>query len=194
MNITQGSDGVVQVAERIPKGMVTMVLTTPFKIAAVPVSRDGPIALSLDATWKEKWRTYRLASGELTISGGFAGIHETSGLTGTLQIMRENTLTTLMFELRSSGKRQTQLHDVASGTVTEFGRLSLTYLPSQALSGAIQSPFKATGQFITDEQELSLNLETVPAPNVSDNFSSTVSLQATAITPRPPKRAITGDN
>ena len=124
----------------------------------------------------------------------FAGIHETSQLAGTLQIMRENTMATLMFELKSNGKRPAQLRDLASGTVTENGQVSLTYLASQALSGAIQSPFKAAGQFGNDEQELSLNLETVPSPQVSDNFNGRVSLQATAITPRPPKRAITGDN
>ena len=184
----------LQVVERVPKGMVTMVLTTPFKIVAVPVETGAPLALSLDATWKESWRTYRLASGELTVSGGFAGIHETSGLSGILQIMREGTMATLMFELKSSGKRQTQLHDVASGVVVESGQVSLTYLDSHALSGAIQSPFKANGQFINDEQELSLNLETVPSPKISDNFNARVSLRATAITPRPPKRAITGDN
>jgi hypothetical protein len=193
LNISAGADGVVQVAERVPKGMVTMVLTTPFKIVAVPVKGDGPIALSLDETWKERWRNYRLTNGELTITGGFAGVHESSPLEGTLQIMRERNLATFAFQLKSIGKRKGQLLDVASGTVSEAGQLSLAYLESHALSGAIQSPFKATGQFLNDEQEVSLSLETVPSPQVSDNFSGTASLKAIAITARPTDRAITGD-
>ena len=193
VEITRDADGVVRIGERIPRGMVTMVLTTPFKIVAVPMASDGPLALALDPTWKERWRSYRVNSGELTITGGFAGISENSGLEGTLQIMRQGNLATLIFALKSTGKRQTQLRDVASGTVAESGQLSLTYLDSHALSGAIQSPFKVTGQFINDEQDLSLNLETVPSPHISDNFSAKASLRATANTPRPPNRAVTGD-
>jgi hypothetical protein len=194
VEITQGADGVVQVAERVPKGMVTMALTTPFKIVTVPVTADRPIALSLDATWKERWRTYRVTSGELIITGGFAGAHEVLGLEGSLLIMRERTLITLTFDLKSRGKRQTrELRDAASGTVTESGRLSLAYLDSHSLSGAIQSPFRVQGQFANDEQDLRLDLATADAPRISDNFTAQGSLQALAIAPRPPNRAITGN-
>jgi hypothetical protein len=193
VNISPGADGMVQVAERVPKGMVTMVLTTPFKIVAVPIKEDGPITLSLDESWKNRWRSYRLTNGELTITGGFAGVQENSALEGTLQIMRERTLATFTFQLKSTGKRKTELRDSTSGIVTESDQVSLTYLESRALSGAIQSPFKAAGQFTNDEQELALSLETVPSPQISDNFAGHASLRAIAITPRPPNRAITGD-
>lgn len=194
VEITQDADGVVQVVEQTPKGMVTMALTTPFKIVAVPVKTDRAIALSLDATWKERWRTYRVTSGEITVTGGFAGVQERSGLEGTLQIMREKTLATLHFEVKSTGKRQAQLRDVSSGTVADPAQVSLSYLDSFALSGAIDSPFKVGGQFTNDEQELTLDLKTVSSPYVSDNFDARASLKATATTPRPPNRAITGDN
>ena len=194
VEITQDADGVVQVGERVPKGMVTMALTTPFKIVAVATKTDGPIALSLDATWKERWRTYRVTSGELIITGGFAGVHDVLGLEGSLLIMRERTLITLMFDLKSRGKRQPrELRDAASGTVTESGGLSLAYLDSHSLSGAIQSPFRVQGQFANDEQDLRLDLVTIDAPRISDNFTAQGSLQALAITPRPPNRAITGN-
>jgi hypothetical protein len=193
VRITQGADGLVQVSEQKPKGMVTMVLSAPYRIVAVPVKNDGTISLSLDASWAERWRNYRVSSGELTITGGFAGIHQTSSLEGSVQIMRERTLATFGFDLKSKGNRQAQLHDLTSGTVDTSGRVAFAYLDSHALSGAIQSPFKAAGQFTGDEQELSLNLDTVPSPHVSDNFSATASLRATAITPRPPNRAVSGD-
>lgn len=192
VEITQNAAGGVQVIESKPKGMVTMVLTTPFKIVAVPVKADGTIALTVDATWQERLRSYRLTSGALTITGGFAGVHQTLGLEGTLQIMREKNLATFFFELQSTGKRQAQMRDLTSGTVADSGSVSVSYLDSHSLSGAIQSPFKTTGQFTQDEMELTLNLETVDSPNITDNFSASASLKAIATTQRPPNRAITG--
>jgi hypothetical protein len=194
VEIKQDIAGVVQVSERTPRGMVTMGLTTPFKIVAVPLEMDKQLTLTLAPTWNERWRTYRLSQGELTITGGFAGIHETSGLAGTLQIMGAGTLSTVLFDVKANGKRQMQMRDLASGTVSASGSVSLAYLDSHSLSGAIESPFRATGQFANDEKDLSLTLETVPAPQISDNFNGRVSLSATATTPRPPNRAITGDN
>ena len=196
VDISPGADGEIQVLEQNPKGrMVTQVLTTPFKIVSVPASTDASIALALDATWKERLRAYRVTSGQLSITGGFAGIHESSGLDGSLQIMRAGAWATLIFELKSTAKVKTrQLRDVASGTVTDPGGLSLPRLDSHALSGAVQSPFKATGQFTEDETQLSLDLETISAAQISDNFQAKGSLKATATTPRPPNRAITGDN
>jgi len=183
--------GQIHIGERVPKGMVTMALTAPFKIVAIPVQAGAPLTLALDETWKERLRSYRVANGQLTVTGGFAGINQSSSLTGTIQIMHEQSLATCFFELKSNGKKQTELRDVASGSVSEAKQLTLTNFDSRALTGAIQSPFKATGQFANDNQELSLNLETVPSPHISDNFSATGSLTATAITPRPKNRAVT---
>jgi hypothetical protein len=105
--------------------------------------------------------------------------------------MREQGLATCFFELQSNGKKQTELRDVASGGLSKANQLTLTSFDSQSLTGAIKSPFKATGQFANDNQELSLNLETVPSPHVSDNYSATGSLTATATTPPPKNRAVT---
>jgi hypothetical protein len=196
VDVSRSADESIKIVELNPKGrMVIQVLTTPFKIVSVPVSADASISLSLDENWKDRLRTYRVTGGELTVSGGFAGIHESSSLAGTLQVMRIGAWATVIFELTSTSKGQArQLRDVASGSVTEAGGLSLARLDSHTLSGAIQSPFKATGQFTTDETQLSLNLETVAAGGISDNFNARASLKATAITPRPPNRAITGGN
>lgn len=190
VELTQSADGNVRVAERAPREMATSSLTSPFKIVALPVKTDGPLSLTLDQTWKERLRTYRLVGGELTITGGFAGIQQTATLSGSIQVMRQRRLATLLFDLKSTGKRSAQVSDVASGTVTNSGLLSFSYLDSAKLTGAIQSPFKATGQFINDERELSLNLETVPSPHISDNFTAAGSLRAIATTSKPANRAI----
>lgn len=197
VDISRGTSGEINILERSPKkgAMVIQVLTTPFKIVSVPANMDAPITLSLDATWKARLRNYQVTSGELNVTGGFAGIHESSGLAGTLQVMRADMWATFIFDLQSTNKAKTrQLRDVATGTATQDGVLKITRIDSHGLSGAIQSPFKATGQFTNDEAQLSLDLDTVSAAGISDNFQAKASLKATATTPRPPNRAITGDN
>jgi hypothetical protein len=191
--ISSGTSGEVQIKEVIPKGMVTMALTTPFKIVSVPVATDTPLSLELDQTWRDRLRAYRIANGELTITGGFAGIHETVKLAGGIQVMRYERWATLIFDLKSEGKRSPrQMRDVASGAVQETGQLALAYLTSAALTGAVRSPFRVTGGFTGDEQDLSLKLVTASSAQVSDNFDASGSLTATAIGPRPPNRAVTG--
>jgi hypothetical protein len=196
VDISRGTNGEVKVLERGAKGaMVIQVLTTAFRIVSVPVAADASITLALDQTWKSRLRTYQVNSGHLSVTGGFAGIHESSNLEGSLQVMRIGTWATLIFDVKSTSKgKLRQLKDVASGTVTEAGMLSLARLDSHSLSGAIQSPFKATGQFTGEETPLSLDLETVAAPGISDNFEAKASLKATATTPPPPHRVNTGKN
>ncbi len=43
-----------------------------------------------------------------------------------------------------------------------------------------------------NEANLSLNLKTVPAPHVSDNFAATASLKGVATGPKPSDTAVTG--
>jgi hypothetical protein len=195
VEITRGSEGVVRIVEHAPaKGaMVTMALTTPFRIVAVPLEPDRPVALALDATWKDRLRPYRVTGGELSITGGFAGKSERLGLEGTLSVMRAGELATFVFEVQSVGDGKVRrLRDMASGLVDGSGQVSIARLDAFALTGAIQSPFQATGQFTENEQDLSLMLKTIPAPLISDNFAATGSLTATATAPPPPNRAITG--
>lgn len=183
IEITQGTDGRVHVLEQTPKNtMVKMVLSAPFKIVAVPVEADRPIVLALDATWQNRLRPYRVTSGSLTITGGFAGTMKTLKLEGTLSIMRADSLATFIFELQSTGNNPIRrLVDTATGFVESPARISLERVDAFAIAGAIQSPFRATGQFGENERELTLNLQTNNSPNISDNFTATGTLKATAL-------------
>lgn len=197
LDITREEDGNVRIREQAPEkgAMVQMVLSTPFKVVAISVGTDQPIMLKLDETWQKRIRSYRLTSGELTITGGFAGIRERLRLEGTFGLMRAGALATFQFDLQSSGSTQKRhLRDVASGKVEPSGEVNLNRLEASALTGAIESPFHATGQFTHEEQYLTLNLETTPAPHVADNFTAKAAFKAVATTPPPVKRAITGDN
>ena len=197
VEITRESDGQVRIIEHAPSKdtMVKMVLTTPFKIVAIQFETDQPVTLSLDETWKQRSRPYRVTSGELAITGGFAGINDKQVLEGGLSVMRDKTLATIVFELQSTGGKQPRkLRDTASGLVDSSGALTISRVDAFALTGAIQSPFRASGRFTENEQKLELSFETVAAPHISDNFSATGSLKALATAPVPANQAITGDH
>jgi PrcB C-terminal len=181
VEITNGPDGSLRIAEHSPpKGaMVKMVLAAPFKVVAIPSDTDQPIALSLDETWKKRLRGYRVTSGEVLITGGFAGVSQKRQLEGTIEIMRAGQLATFVFGLRSQGGQETRhLNDAASCVVKDAGEVSLPRLNSSTLTGAVQSPFQVTGRFLDEERELRLSLQTTPSPNISDNFAATAEVIA----------------
>lgn len=194
-SITRDRDGTISILEQAPArgAMVKMVLSTPFKIVAVPIGIDAPLSLNLDTTWRNRLRSYRLTGGEVVVTGGFAGIRKKYHLAGQLSVMRAGSLATFFFELLSTaGKQSRNLRDVASGTVDPSGQITLNRIDSAALTGAIQSPFRGTGVFSNNETNLSLNLKTVPSPHVSDNLAATASVKAVATGPKPSDTAVTG--
>ncbi len=186
-----GRNGLSLVEQGPPKGaMVTMALTAPFRVVALPLGLDDALALTLDTAWQQRQRPYRVTSGELTVIGGFAGIKEQSTLTGTLRVMRAGDLATFTFDVQSKGGATLhRLTDTATGSVDQQGRVTLPRVDAYALSGAIESLLRMSGQFTDGEQNLSLSFETVPVGNVSDNFSAQGKLAAVATAPAPANKA-----
>ncbi len=187
VEITQTARGRLSIAEHAPPkdAIVTMALTAPFRVAALPVEPDDALDLTLAAAWQKNLRPYRLTEGELTVSGGFAGINDTTRLEGSLRVMRADALVTFLFDVRSTGgRRNGRLFDAATGRV-EDGHVTLPRLDSFAISGAIESPIRAEGEFTNGEHELTLSLETVPAPHVADNFAARGHLSAAATAQAP---------
>jgi hypothetical protein len=183
IDITAEPDGHIRVRERRPppNAMVKMVLTAPLKVVAIPVSSNEGLSFSLDETWKDKLRDYRLTTGEVTVTGGFAGTIKKLTLQGTIKVMQAGSWATFIFDLESSsGKTIRTLLDIASGKVDSSGNVVLKRVDSFALTGAIQSPFRAAGEFTNNEHDLNLHLETIGAPQISDNFTAQGSLTATA--------------
>lgn len=182
----------VRVAEQAPaKGTLTaQMITAPFKIVSVPLQPNERVQLALDPTWQNRLRPYRLASGNVTVSGGIAGRTEQAQLEGTFGVMREGKFATFIFDVRITGATKARtLQDAATGIVETDGRITIPRLDSFSLTGAIESPFRATGQFAANEDKLTLNFETVPAPNISDNFNGKGKLEANATAPAPARKA-----
>ncbi|MGH9941281.1 MAG: protease complex subunit PrcB family protein [Pyrinomonadaceae bacterium] len=176
-----------RIIERAPArdAIVTMALTAPHIVAVVPAAWDESLELALDSAWQQSARRYNLTGGELTVSGGFAGVNEQSKLQGTISVLRAGRLATFLFELKKEGGRQSShppaaLGDAASGFIEADGRVRLPRFTSFPLTGAVESPFRAAGQLADGGTKLSLTFETVPAPNIADNFSAAGRLEATA--------------
>jgi PrcB C-terminal len=194
IDITADENGGLRIVERKPpKGaMVKMVLSTPYRVVAVSAGQDAPLSLSLDETWRNRLRTYRLVDGELMISGGIAGKKQTFKLQGRVDVMRVAELCTFFFEVQTLESRSNRkLSDVASGKVEPAEKLDLTRVSALELTGAIRSPFRITARFAKEDQELSLHLQTVPATGVSDNFTATAFMKLIAISPQPKDTAVT---
>src|SRR5438876_6510702 len=128
---------VVKVMERRPpKGaMLQTVLTAPHKAVAIELGANEGLSLSLDETWKKRLRSYRLTSGELLISGGFAGKRERLALQGTIEVMQVEDLGTFVFQVSSSTPHNARrLSDVVSGKIGPLGEITLFPLEAFSLS------------------------------------------------------------
>jgi hypothetical protein len=190
IEITVAPDGSIRITERRPpkNAMVKMVLTAPSKVVAIPAGPNESLSFSLDETWKDKFQSYRLTTGEITISGGIRGITQKLRLQGTIDVMRAGSWATFVFDIQgSTDKTSRSLHDTASGQVDSSGKITLRHLDAFGLTAAIQSPFRVSGGFTNHDQDLNIHLETIGASQISDNFTAQGSLTATAALPRSKK-------
>lgn len=198
VQITRGDAGdcasVLRVSEKTPaKGSFnTMALTSAFQIVSVPVGEESPLALELDATWREAARPYKVGAGEFVRMGGFTGRPERSALAGELRIMRHAQLATVFFAL-SGEEGKLALRDVATGTVAPEGALTLTRLDPGSFVPPPRHPLRAQGQFADNEGKLSLTFE-VMETKVNDGYGGQGKLEATATAPPPKKRAAGDDD
>lgn len=196
-----GADGaanVLRISEQTPPkdAVVTMALTAAFRIVSVAVGDEQPLALELDATWQEAARPYKVDAGEFTRMGGFTGRPERSTLRGDLRIMRHARLATVFFALQGTGGAEGAhaLEDVASGTVTPEGALTLARLDPGSFVPPPRHPLRVRGSFADPhENKLSLTFEIMQA-KVNDGYGGQGKLEATATAPPPKKRAVDGDD
>jgi hypothetical protein len=195
VDITSAGDGSVHVSEKAPPagGMVMMVLTTPYKIVSVPLKEEAPLSLTLDKTWQEMMRPYRVGASEFNSGGGFAGRYEKLTLAGDVRVMRSGGLATFFFDLNATGaKKERRLKDVSSGVVGKDGSVVIGALDPDTLVDHPRPPLRATGEFTENEGRLSLSFTSLPTI-VADGFGGTGRLEATATAPAPKSKAVTGD-
>ena len=191
-----GAANMLRVSEQQPPkdALVTMALTAAFQIVSLAVREDRPLVLELDAAWQQAARPYKVDAGEFIRMGGFAGRPERSSLKGELRIMRHARLATVFFALQGTGAEgEHALQDVATGTVTPDGTLTLARLDPGSFVPPPRHALRVRGSFNDpNENNLSLTFEAMQA-KVNDGYGGQGKLEATATAPPPKKRAVDDD-
>ncbi|HEX8138412.1 MAG TPA: protease complex subunit PrcB family protein [Pyrinomonadaceae bacterium] len=190
VEMTRAPDGDVRVKETTPPkdAMLTQALTRPYKIVSVPLQDEGRLKVEVGEPWRSAARPYKLASGEFTMTGGFAGRRETMRLEGTMTVMRHERLATIFFNLQGTGgAKARELKETATGIVQAGGAVRLARFNAGSLVEPPANLLTAKGEFTNDAANLTLSFDSLPS-NIADGYQGTGRLSATATGPPPPKR------
>lgn len=189
VQIKLAGNGALRVEESRPAkdAMVTQSLTAPFVVAALPVETQASVMIDAGEAWRAMVRPYKVTEGEFTMAGGFAGRSEKFGLAGSLGIMREGNLVTMLFDLQSKEGQPRRLRDAASGVVQSDGKITIGHLGAGSLVTQPADALNATGTFAESERMLSLTFGSIPG-RVADGYNGNGSLKAEATAPAPQKR------
>jgi hypothetical protein len=180
VEIARAESGEIRVAEKRPPkdAMVTQVITSPFKLVAVPIDERTPLIITLDTAWEQKMRPYEVTSGQFTMSGGFAGRVEEFPLRGKVRVMRVGGLATFSFSLEgSSRRRHRSLSEVATGIVKSSRAITIHKLSAGSLIDPPHSGLMAEGGFSQGGKRLSLKFTSLPSM-IADGFSGEGSIEA----------------
>lgn len=189
VEITRSADESIHLAATSPPrdAMVAQVLTTPFKLVAVPTNRS--LAIEADSNWQKAMRSYHIMSGQFSISGGFAGRTEQFALHGGIRVMREGKLVTFLLDLKSADvEKPRSLKESGTGlvdddiiVVSRIGAGSLIEVPHGDLS--------VTGSFTDKKSKLALRFISLPTM-IADGYGGGGSIEAQAGPPQPEKKQL----
>ena len=172
-----------------PKGsMSAQVITTPFSVIAVPLNNQESLALDVGGAWRAMIRPYRITSGDFTMTGGIAGRSEPFAVAGSVGVMREGNLATILFDLQSKGgAKERVLRDIASGLVQADGRIKIDRLGAGSFVDMPADALRVTGLFAGNENRISLSFESIPG-TIADGYNGRGNLEAEATAPAPQKK------
>lgn len=179
VEIGRAPDGSIRVSENSPPkdAMVTQVITAPFKVVSVPTNPS--LVVEAEGPWQLAMRSYRIKSGEFSMSGGFAGRTETFALEGDIRVMREGTLVTLLFDLKSSGSETKRLlREAATGSL-ENGNIDVWKMGAGSLIEVPHNDLSVRGKFVDKKSQLVLELASLPNM-IADGYGGRGTLEAEA--------------
>lgn len=172
LRITKSEQGLNVAAVNPPKdAMTTQALTSPCVVQLFPAAFDEKLNLSFSDDFKKSAQMFRVESGEITVSGGFAPIERQHKLSGDVWIWQQKDLVSVAFDLKNAqiiektprmGDGRIPVNtwrDVASGS---------------AAGGKINLPFVMTGDFVPP-----------PVPNARVEGTLTTNALSLTITPNP---------
>lgn len=183
VEISREGAGGLRLVERKPgKGMmVPQMITSPFKIVALPSIGTTPIVIAFDSGWEARLQSYKVTSGSFTNSGGFTGTVEKYGVEGKVSVMREDGLATFNFMLKNVGETNEHLLvGMATGIVERSGDVTISKLGAFTFVSKPNSGLRARGGFADHDHTLSLEFSSLP-PMIADGFAGAGTIEATII-------------
>ncbi|HEX8248197.1 MAG TPA: protease complex subunit PrcB family protein [Pyrinomonadaceae bacterium] len=157
--------------------MHAQMLTTPYKIAVVPVEEEKALSLDATPTWTNKMTTYRVSKGSFIYSGGFAFRERTFGVEGTIGVLTSGDLVTMTFNLTAKGDKTMMLAETVSGSLKD-GKIELARLDVGTFSENPKPPVNVSGTI--SDTKISLRFEPNPT-NVADGFEAKGTVEAVKI-------------
>jgi len=157
--------------------MTAQMLTTPYKIAVVPVEEEKPLSLEATPTWTNKMATYRVSKGNFIYSGGFAFRERTFGAEGTIGVLTHGDLVTMTFNLTAKGDKAMMLAETVSGSLKE-GNVELSRLDAGTFSENPKPPVNVSGTI--SDAKISLRFEPNPT-SVADGFQARGTVEAVKV-------------
>lgn len=159
-----------------PKGsMTTQVITYPFKVSLIPLDEGEALPLDFTTSYAKNSKTFQVTKGDFEYSGGFAGIRKKFKVNGTIQILTFGDFTTVLFNLKGTGKEaKRKLSETVSGTLKN-GNIELARLDAGSFVENPHPPFGVKGML--KGKNLSLNFDSLPT-TFADGFEGKGSLEA----------------
>lgn len=178
INFTRTASGLKVDLTAPPKdAILAQVLTAPARVVLVPVEPEQGLKIEAGANWQGKMQTYRITSGEVTFSGGFAPIERKYSLAGTVAVMQSGNFVTLFFNANAAQEKGRQMFETATGNIKE-NSLSFSRVDSGSLIDNPRPPFKAEGQM--SGNKIRLTFEPLPT-NVADGYEGKGWLEAVLV-------------
>lgn len=175
---TKTANGVKVDLTAPPKdAMLAQVLTAPARIVIVPVEAEQELKVETGANWQGKMQSYRITSGKINFSGGFAPIERNFTLAGTISVLRSGNLVSIFFNANAAEEKQRRMLETATGNL-KGNDLLFERVDAGSIVDNPRPPYKATGAM--SGNKIKLIFEPLPTI-VSDGYEGRGSLEAILI-------------
>ncbi|GIU81860.1 MAG: protease complex subunit PrcB family protein [Acidobacteria bacterium] len=165
----------ISVVSPPPNAILPQVLTSPYKIVAIPVDEEKPLPVEVPSSWKME--TYRISRGNIGYSGGFAPREKNFDVDGKINVFRLRGfegLVTLSFSLTAKSDVEIKMFETASGKI-EGGKVKLNWVDPGNFSEFPRPSMKASGVLL--QNRITLKFEPNPT-NVADGFEAYGEIEA----------------
>jgi hypothetical protein len=178
IKIEPTADGGISIFEIRPEPgtMVQQVLSSPYKVVAVPVTEGHALNITLEPGMNFNAQRYRVDSGQFTVAGGIAGRKTKFGLSGHLTTFHHEQFVSVWFDLKTTGGDKPRvLRTLATGTVDAESKMVFPLVDVTSLAESASTPTKAVGT----RKGLGLSISFSPAfPVPADGIYADGEIQA----------------